>query len=285
VRDVSVRTGPIFDWKTEVRDRLKRRGEMALPGARIQALLEGEKSSADAELVCAVRREGEPPLAGFVLVGADVFRSPEPLHATLGGRLGKMFGPRGIFHHVGGRNCLRRVPELREELWLREGVRRNVEVPFAGPGALAWCTVCGIGFLPVVGATLASLATALAAFGAGWVADWNAVRAGAAALCAVSSVASLLVERAAARHFLSDDAREFVLDEVAGMALALVFVPAHAWAWGALLAFGLFRFFDVTKPGIKWIERRNWRGKVVWDDLLAGLYAGVCTAGLLLVVR
>jgi phosphatidylglycerophosphatase A len=273
------------DWKTEVRDRLQRRGEMALPGARIQALLEGEEPSTDAELVCAVRREDAPSLAEFVLVGADAFRSPEPLHATLGGWLGRMFGPGGIFHHVGGRNSLRRVPGLREELWLREGVRRNPEVAFASAGALAWCTVCGIGFLPVVGATLASLVTALAAFGAGWVADWNAVRVAAAALCVVSSVASLLVERAAARHFLSDDAREFVLDEVAGMALTLVFVPAHTWAWGAVLAFGLFRFFDVTKPGIKWVERRKWPGKVVWDDLLAGLYAGVCTAGLLLVVR
>jgi phosphatidylglycerophosphatase A len=170
---------------------------------------------------------------------------------------------------------------MREELWLRDGDGRKVGVPFAGRGVLAWITVCGIGFIPVVGATLASLVTAGAAFGAGWIVDWNIVRVGAAILCAATSLAGVLVEHAAERHFLSDDAREFVLDEVAGMALALVFVPAHAWTWGALLAFGLFRFFDVVKPGIKWVERREWRGKIVWDDLLAGLFAGMCAAVLL----
>ena len=80
-----------------------------------------------------------------------------------------------------------------------------------------------------------------------------------------------------ARRYQVDDASEIVADEVAGMWLALIFVP-QIW-WGALLAFGLFRCLDILKPGpIGWLDRNVHGGLgVMLDDLLAGaVIAALC---------
>jgi len=92
------------------------------------------------------------------------------------------------------------------------------------------------------------------------------------ALALVTSLACLLLEKWAHRHYVAEDPREVVLDEVAGMALALAIAGPLPSA--ILAAFSAFRFFDIFKPGIHWIEERGWPGVIVWDDLLAGLYAG-----------
>lgn len=72
------------------------------------------------------------------------------------------------------------------------------------------------------------------------------------------------------------DAREIVIDEVAGFLLTTIFFP---FTWLTLAAgFCLFRFFDVLKPPpIKKLEgiARGGLG-IVLDDLLAGVYALVC---------
>ena len=80
------------------------------------------------------------------------------------------------------------------------------------------------------------------------------------------------------------DAREIVIDEVAGFLLTTVFFP---FTWLALVAgFCLFRFFDVLKPPpIKKIERiaRGGLG-IVLDDVVASAYAFVCVWLVLYVV-
>ncbi len=84
-----------------------------------------------------------------------------------------------------------------------------------------------------------------------------------------------------------DDPSEFVIDEVAGQWLALLF-PAAAFWWrgfegflpypAPLAAFVLFRLFDIWKP---WLvgraDRRHDAAGVMLDDLWAGLFAGICT--------
>lgn len=68
------------------------------------------------------------------------------------------------------------------------------------------------------------------------------------------------------------DSSKVVIDEVAGMAITLLYVPQHIVYMLAGLA--AFRFFDVVKPlGIKKLE--NWpKGwGVMADDVLAGLYS------------
>jgi phosphatidylglycerophosphatase A len=71
------------------------------------------------------------------------------------------------------------------------------------------------------------------------------------------------------------DHGRIVIDEVAGMVVGSLFVPA---TWGAgLLLFVLFRVFDVAKPfPANRIDRDLPGGLgVVADDLVAGLYAGI----------
>lgn len=72
------------------------------------------------------------------------------------------------------------------------------------------------------------------------------------------------------------DAKEIVVDEVAGFLLAMIFLP---FSWPALGAgFCLFRFFDILKPPpIKNIEKITPAGLgIVLDDLAAGVYTLIC---------
>ena len=73
----------------------------------------------------------------------------------------------------------------------------------------------------------------------------------------------------------SDDHSSIVIDEVAGILVALAFVPYTALAYFG--AFALFRLFDIWKPWpISWVDK-NIKGGwgILFDDLLAGLFAGV----------
>src|SRR5687768_14714647 len=61
-----------------------------------------------------------------------------------------------------------------------------------------------------------------------------------------------------------------VIDEVAGMWLALLFIPPTII--NLTVGFILFRFFDIAKPlGIKRMEEGKKGWGIMMDDLLAGL--------------
>jgi phosphatidylglycerophosphatase A len=69
-----------------------------------------------------------------------------------------------------------------------------------------------------------------------------------------------------------------VWDEIVAFMLVLFFTPS-GWYW-SLLAFLLFRFFDIAKPApIRYFDS-NWHGGlgVMFDDLLAAGYALLCLA-------
>ncbi|WP_083747832.1 phosphatidylglycerophosphatase A [Teichococcus deserti] len=62
-----------------------------------------------------------------------------------------------------------------------------------------------------------------------------------------------------------------VIDEGAGQSLALAALPLGAGAPGLILAFLLFRLFDIIKPGpVGWADRRKGPTGVMLDDLFAG---------------
>ena len=86
-----------------------------------------------------------------------------------------------------------------------------------------------------------------------------------------------------------DDPADFVIDEVAGQWLALLFPAAAFWSrgmedWaidaypGWIAAFLFFRLFDIWKP---WLvgraDRRHDAAGVMLDDLWAGVFAGIAT--------
>ena len=69
-----------------------------------------------------------------------------------------------------------------------------------------------------------------------------------------------------------------VWDEIVAFLLVLFFTPP-GWEW-SLLAFALFRFFDIVKPPpIRYFDSQ-WHGGlgVMFDDLLAAGYALLCLA-------
>jgi phosphatidylglycerophosphatase A len=70
-----------------------------------------------------------------------------------------------------------------------------------------------------------------------------------------------------------DDPGWVVIDEIAGQLCALLLLPGPSWA-GMLLAFALFRLFDIAKPGpIGWLDRQGGALGIMADDVLAGLLA------------
>jgi len=77
----------------------------------------------------------------------------------------------------------------------------------------------------------------------------------------------------------SPDPGSVVIDEIAGMLLAVTGIP---WSVrSALLLFLLFRIFDVFKFGpAAWLNARRGPVYVVADDLAAGVYAGLAYRGI-----
>ena len=65
-----------------------------------------------------------------------------------------------------------------------------------------------------------------------------------------------------------------VIDEVAGMCISLLFIPATLGY--VLAALVLFRFFDIVKPlYITKLEALKGGWGVMFDDVLAGIYANL----------
>ncbi len=76
------------------------------------------------------------------------------------------------------------------------------------------------------------------------------------------------------------DSSMIVIDEVAGIWITLL--ASTLSPLSIVLAFALFRFFDVLKPWpISWLDR-NVSGApgVMLDDILAGVFAGLCLYGI-----
>jgi len=90
------------------------------------------------------------------------------------------------------------------------------------------------------------------------------------------------------------DNQKIVIDELAGMWLALSIAPAigvtinevtelsNGFLIQSLMAFALFRYFDITKPSIIGRIDREAKGGigVMGDDIIAGVAAGISTAAL-----
>jgi len=138
--------------------------------------------------------------------------------------------------------------------------------------AATWFATLGpIGWWPVGPGTLAS-ATVAAVW---WWA--SPAREMTLAVAAVLAVVGTFAASAAERELGPDDGR-IVVDEAAGMTLALVGVPAGPA--GAVVAFALFRALDIGKPPpVSWCERARGGAGVMLDDLVAGaLAAGIGAA-------
>ena len=78
------------------------------------------------------------------------------------------------------------------------------------------------------------------------------------------------------------DSKEIVIDELAGMwiALSISGATANNWLIPSILAFAFFRLFDIWKPSIIGTIDTKVDGGwgVMGDDVLAGIFGGICAA-------
>jgi len=131
-------------------------------------------------------------------------------------------------------------------------------------------SVLGIGYMGRGGGSVAAAVMALLWLVAGLhSAPHGAYMAALVGIFLIGAWASARMEQGWGK-----DSQLVVVDEFAGMALALFALPA-GWPT-ALLAFLLFRAFDIVKPfGIARLERLPSGAGVMADDLLAGVYANL----------
>ncbi len=135
-------------------------------------------------------------------------------------------------------------------------------------------TGLGLGYLPLAPGTWASLATLVLVFAVHWLFPLHET-------ILLGSLVVLLTIPAvifSTRFSLSEgdpDPSKVVIDEILGQMLCLLFVPVSAVSLGA--GFLLFRFFDIVKPfPVRSSEKLPGGMGIVCDDLIAGLYAGLC---------
>ncbi|MCO5333571.1 MAG: phosphatidylglycerophosphatase A [Pyrinomonadaceae bacterium] len=77
----------------------------------------------------------------------------------------------------------------------------------------------------------------------------------------------------------NEDPSQVVIDEVMGQLVTFLFVPVtSSWQW-ILAGFLLFRLFDIWKPyPIDDLQELRGGLGICADDLVAGVYAGICLA-------
>jgi phosphatidylglycerophosphatase A len=163
--------------------------------------------------------------------------------------------------------------------------------------ALAIAT-CGVGYLPLAPGTWGSLvgigvyalvrgAAMKFFFAAGAGRNFNLLHVYygviAIELVAVFAISLAGTWAASRTEKLSGkkDPGKVVIDEVAGQFIALLSVPfilGTAW-WTAILAFVLFRFFDIVKPyPARRLESLEAGLGIMADDIVAGVYAAIVVA-------
>ena len=142
------------------------------------------------------------------------------------------------------------------------------------PWAWLIATVFGAGLLKPGPGTWGSLAALLLWAAYAWLAHpapqtlLIALVLGIVISIAIGVPAATIVARESGR----EDPGFVVIDEVTGQWIALLLCPAD-WRQ-ALLAFVLFRLFDILKPPpARQLERLPGGWGIVFDDVAAGLYA------------
>ena len=128
-----------------------------------------------------------------------------------------------------------------------------------------WASFFGIGYLPVMPGTFGSLAGVLLA--------WYFYGMLGTVLFFLT-LSAFLICKSSESSFACKDPQRFVLDEVCGMMLSVVWIPKTLPYFAA--AFILFRLFDTLKPWpIRAIQNHKHPSSIVWDDLAAGLFTNL----------
>lgn len=139
-------------------------------------------------------------------------------------------------------------------------------------GAITLATWFGSGYLKPAPGTWGSLAAIPPGIGLYAVSGPPGLLAGVILISLVGYYASVLYCQ---NRNVTGDPKEIVIDEVAGQWIALI--PAGLNIWLVILAFALFRFFDVVKVWPANMIDRKLKSPlgIMLDDIVAGFYAAV----------
>jgi phosphatidylglycerophosphatase A len=154
-------------------------------------------------------------------------------------------------------------------------------------------TTFGVGYLPLAPGTWGSMVGVIIYLAIAWAEasvginllerGWNLVQI-SAWFHTVNLIVFLLfcllgiwAANRATKLFKNKDPQQAVVDEVIGQLIVFLFVP-FGLHWGFVLAgFLLFRLFDIWKPyPIDSLQNLPAGIGVCADDILAGVYGGVC---------
>ena len=154
-------------------------------------------------------------------------------------------------------------------------------------------TTFGVGYLPLAPGTWGSMVGVLIYLAAAWFEatvglsllekGWNLVQIDAwshainLVLFLLFCLLGIWAANRATKLFKNKDPQQAVVDEVIGQLIVFLFVP-FGLPWGFTLAgFLLFRLFDIWKPyPIDSLQNLPAGIGVCADDILAGVYGGVC---------
>lgn len=154
-------------------------------------------------------------------------------------------------------------------------------------------TTFGVGYLPLAPGTWGSMVGVLIYLAAGWFEaslginllekGWNLeqisawVHAVNLIVFVIFCLLGIWAANRATKLFKNKDPQQAVVDEVIGQLIVFLFIP-FGLHWGFTLAgFLLFRLFDIWKPyPIDSLQNLPAGIGVCADDILAGIYGGVC---------
>jgi phosphatidylglycerophosphatase A len=137
----------------------------------------------------------------------------------------------------------------------------------------------GLGYSPIAPGTAGSILATLVAF---FVIKGNAPYLIIATIVVftVGVIASSYIEK---EQEIKDPSL-VVIDEIVGMWISVLIIP-HVW-WSFLIAFALFRFFDVVKPfPANNLQKLRGGLGIMIDDVIAGVYALASTHLILLLIN
>ena len=133
-----------------------------------------------------------------------------------------------------------------------------------------FCTFFGLGYLTKFPGTLCSFVSLFLI----WLIKVKFSIEIVLSIFFLSLVISFFLISEAIKTLKEKDPSIIVVDEYIGQFTALLFCQENIKQY--ILAFFLFRLFDIFKPfPISWIDSRNGSFYVLFDDILAGLYAGL----------
>lgn len=129
-------------------------------------------------------------------------------------------------------------------------------------------TFFGVGYLPIMSGTFASLAG---------VVVYLLIRHNPyiyLGITALLIIAGFIVSNRAQAFFASRDPHEVVIDEVCGMLITYMMLPHKTSI--IIIGFFLFRLFDIVKIyPINRLERLNKGWGIMLDDIAAGVFANI----------